>query len=88
MPTQFQNALRALTMENTAEFNRKYGVKGVNRPKVVRVPSQFELAKLALRSESPVEFNERYSVSPKPLGGKRRKTRRGKKSCRKQTRRR
>ena len=85
MPSQFQNAFRALQEKNTENFNRKYGTRGSSLGK--RVPSQFELAKLALRSESPVSFNEIYSYSspnttPKAYGGKRRKTRRGKKSRR------
>ena len=86
MPTQFYNALRAFQKNNTTNFNRKYGTTGESR-KVARTPSQFELARLALRSESPVTFNEKYShisppSSPKALGGKRRHTRKSKKSKR------
>ncbi len=86
MPTQFYNALRALQEGNTRNFNQKYGTRGL-RKMMNKSPSQFELAKLALRSESPVSFNELYGYSspnstPKPQGGKRRKTRKGKKSKR------
>lgn len=86
MPTQFYNALKALQERNTANFNIKYGTRGA-RKVMKKSPSQFELAKLALRSESPVSFNELYgysspNASPRAQGGKRRKTRKGKKSKR------
>ena len=79
MPSQFQNALQALRLKNTALFNQKYGMEQKGRLQK-RTPSQFELASEALRSKSPISFNEQYSVSMR--GGKRRKTRKSKKARR------
>ena len=70
MPSQFENALRALKNKNTKQFNTRYSKEGVaSRPKTP--PSQFQAALRAYRSRSSTLFNSQYQNqhSPTAVGG-------------------